>query len=93
MAVYKKLPMSKVDPLMDLLIVNMKKEHEQAYALNLSQAKSKKQKAKCSGRYTGSWYRLMQAWINNDVSNLHVRDCLKADIVIGDPEGVAFTYC
>lgn len=90
MAYYDNLPDNRQDEIRNLLLVNVRNEHDRAYQANMEKAKSRRQKALCAGRYEGAWWRLMDAWMEGKVSNLHVLDCLKHNLVIGDTLGVIF---
>jgi hypothetical protein len=93
MAYYENLDNQKQEEINEQLLIKVRAEHESAYQSNLAKAKSKLAKKRCAGRYEGAWWRLMNAWRDNKVTNLHVYDCLAGDRVIGDDQGVSFTSC
>ena len=90
MAYFSKLTDEQQNALSEQLLFLVSKEHEAQYQSNLAKAKSKRQQLLCAGRYEGAWYRLFNSWLLDTTSTLHVKDCLKANIVIGDAQGVSF---
>lgn len=93
MAYHSKLDEKKQSEIQNALLEHVRSEHDAAYEANLRKAKSKLAKKRCAGRYEGAWWRLMEDWCNDKVTNLHVLDCLKAGFVAGDTQGVIFTPC
>lgn len=91
MAFYENLSSEKQDEIYKSLTEKIEAQHTQAYEANLSRAKTESAKKACAGKYEGSWWRLREDWVNGQVSNLHVYDCLKTNQVIGDTQGVIFT--
>lgn len=91
MAYHNNLSIEKQNNIHNQLLEKVRTEHDSAYQSNLLKAKSKLAKKRCAGRYEGAWWRLMNDWLNNKVSNIHVFDCLENNLVIGDTQGVIFT--
>lgn len=91
MAYSNALPEATFNALYDTLTKKASNEHDAAYRSNLAKAKSRLQKLKCAGKYVGSWQRLLNNWLSQKVSNIHVYECLKLGCVIGDADGVEFT--
>lgn len=90
MAFFSSLPNEKQVSVLSKLNMLIESEHQVSYMSNVSRAKSNKAKRACAGRYEGSWYRLREQWIINQVSNLYVMDCMLARFVIADTIGVNF---
>ena len=90
MAYIDSLPDFKRESLWDALTAAINTEHEAAYQSRFSQAKTKKQKESCAGRYEGSWYRFRNSWEEGKISNIEVKDALVHGFVPGDVDGVIF---
>ncbi len=82
MAFFSRLSEEKQNELYGKLQANISSESQSMYNAALSKAKTKKQKAECAGQYKGSWFYLLEDWMNDKVTNLHVRDCLRANVVL-----------
>lgn len=83
MAYYSALCEDKQSQLYSALQQQVSKEAQSMYETALSRAKTKRQKQACAGQYIGAWYRLLDGWMKDNITNLHVRDCLSYGHVIG----------
>lgn len=72
------------------LMERASREHDVEYNARVAKAKSPRQKRLCAGQYVGAWQRLLNGWLAEDITNLHVYDCIRNGVVIGDNEGVSF---
>lgn len=91
MAYFEQLNEDKQERMNNALLVKIREQHDNAYQANLARAKTARAKQACAGRYEGSWWRLWNSWSSNQTTNLHIIDCLRADVVIGDTIGVRFS--
>jgi len=91
MSNYNNLTEKQQSTIQNKLLANVDTEHSNAYSANIAKAKNKRQKDQCAGKYVGSWFRLMNDWIQGKVTNLHIYDCLGHGHVIGDTTGVIFS--
>ncbi|MEZ8989192.1 hypothetical protein AB4571_02680 [Vibrio breoganii] len=93
MAYSNHLPDHRFDAIHNQLQQLASEQHQRAFESKMASQKNKKRHLRlkaCSGKYTGSFQRLLNRWLNNEVTNLFVYDCLKNQSVPDDVTGVDF---